>query len=166
MAHGWARLTRPARPLSAGGGHGGGSRRGARIVELRPSPGWKLLTRGALLGWLAGVLWSAGLAILSGAGHGGAILPLAGVPLLAVPWACVGVIVGARGVGGAWPVSAHGGRPGAIRGGFSVLATIPPHAWGVSTLYCLGWALACTAAGTAYGLGCRLVLAPTLPACR
>jgi hypothetical protein len=135
------------------------------MAELQPSRMWMLLACGALAGWLVGVLWAVGRAILLGAEHGvaQAVRSLAQAPLLAAPWACVGVIAAAvaRAVRGPWVTTAAALTT--LRGAVCALATFPPQAWAAGTAYCLGWSLAGIAAGAAYGLACRRVLTPAPP---
>lgn len=114
---------------------------------------------GLLLGWLIGMLWWAGLVI--------ALEPyvvthtvfslLAGAPLVAIPWAVVGMVAGAVtwAVRGLWVPVASG--LGVLGGGVYSLASPPYDGWLALTMpvCCLGGVLLGVAVGATAGIAWR-----------
>ena len=130
------------------------------MAEARTSQTWKLLGLAMLAGWLVGKLWWVGLVIVleceNGIGSRVASL-VAHAPLMAIPWAVVGLVIGAvtLAVRSPWvPVAAALGATG---GGVYILATSPLDTWLAMTMpmFCLGGALAGTVAGAVGTLAWR-----------
>jgi hypothetical protein len=117
------------------------------------------LVLGPLAGWLAGMAWWAALVVAFGTHDGEGSITIASrlvyAPLVAIPWAVVGLVVGALtwAIGGPWvPVPAG---LGAVTVGALTLATGPLDGWLVVTMPvgCLGAALAgCVVGAVAYAL--------------
>jgi hypothetical protein len=117
---------------------------------------------GTFLGWLIGMLWWAGLIVVGT--HEGEWLSkvvslLVYAPLVAIPWAVIGLVAGvvAWAVRGPWVVVASG--LGLFGGGVYSLTSSPFDGWLALTMpvYCLGGALAGVAVGAAAGVAWRLL---------
>jgi len=126
---------------------------------------------GALAGWATGMLWWAGLMVAFGpstvvtTGSGGleereitVLSRLRYAPLVAIPWAVVGLVAGAvwSAVRGPW-VPAGAGL-GVVAGGGYSLATSPLDGWLAMTMpvCCLGEALTGIAVGALVGVVWRV----------
>ncbi len=127
----------------------------AEQCSWRQSP----LVLGPLFGWLVGMLWWTGLMVAAaihdgphGFRHLGLIVY---APLVAIPWAVVGLVSGGvtAWVPGPWVLVATGA--GIIVGGASTVLTSPFDGWLALTMpfYCLAWALAGVPVGAVVGIG-------------
>jgi hypothetical protein len=117
------------------------------------------LVLGPLLGWLVGMFWWIGLTVAfaiydgpNGFRHLGMIVY---APLVAIPWAVVGLVSGgiAVWIPGLWVPVATG--VGVIAGGAYTVLTSPFDGWLAMTMPvdCLGWALAGVPIGALAGVG-------------
>jgi hypothetical protein len=138
--------------------------------------GWRRnpLLLGPLTGWLAGMAWWAGLMVAFGPSvrvtHEGerpitVASRLVYAPLVAVPWAGVGLVAGAvaSAVRGPWVPTAAG--LGTAAGGAYSLATSPFDGWLALTMPvdCLAGALAGSVVGAGLGVAWRSLAAGNAP---